>query len=324
MPGMSRRRVVLAAAAIAAVGASAANAQMKPTISVSSLTLPVFNPIVWAIMKARGLDAKNGFDLDIKAYPSIAAFYAAFATGETDALIGGPTNLQKLVEEGVPARIIGSGFTLADLVIFAKDDKIKSLADLKGKQLAADMGGSQYQVLKMYTAAKGIDLSKDITVVNANFAVARAQLEADRVDAALVIEPLASIILRQNPTWKVIFNGAEGWKEITGQAGWEIVAAMRTDAIKRVPDGPKMLLAALKDVAAVLKNETDAADQIAVDSVKLPPGILKAAVASGRLNMVVENAWDPATKKSITDMMERAVKSGIFQKMPDESIIYVP
>jgi ABC-type nitrate/sulfonate/bicarbonate transport system substrate-binding protein len=154
--------------------------------------------------------------------------------------------------------------------------------------------------------------------------VARAQLEADRVDAALVIEPLASIILRQNPTWKVIFNGAEGWKEITGQAGWEIVAAMRTDAIKRVPDGPKMLLAALKDVAAVLKNETDAADQIAVDSVKLPPGILKAAVASGRLNMVVENAWDPATKKSITDMMERAVKSGIFQKMPDESIIYVP
>ena len=186
-------------------------------------------------MKARGLDAKNRFELDIKAYPSISAFYAGFATGETEVLIGGPTILQKLYQEGVPVRIFGTGFTLSDLVIFAKDDKIKSLAELKGKQLAADMGGSQFQVVKIYANAKGIDLGKDITVVNANFAVARAQLEADRVEAALIIEPLASIILKQNPSWKVIFNGAQGWKEITGQDGWEIVPAMRADAIQRTP-----------------------------------------------------------------------------------------
>ena len=71
----------------------------------------------------------------------------------------------------------------------------------------------------------------------------------------------------------MIFNGAEGWKEITGQDGWEIVPAMRTDAIQRIPAGPKLLLAALQDVANVLHKETDAADKIAVDTVKLPPGI---------------------------------------------------
>jgi len=203
---MSRRGFATVAAAFAITAArfigSAAQAQQKPVIKVSSLTLPVFNPLVWNIMKARGLDAKHGFELDIHAYPSISAFYAGFATGETDVLIGGPTVLQKLAQEGVPVRIIGTGFTLADLVIFAKDDKIKSLADLKGKQLAIDMGGSQFQVVKMYATAKGIDLGKDITVVNANFAVARAQLEASRVDAALVIEPLASIIAKQNPDGK--------------------------------------------------------------------------------------------------------------------------
>ena len=180
--------------------------------------MPVFNPLVWNIMKARGFDAKHRFTLDIHAYPSISAFYAGFATGETDVLIGGPTVFQKLYHQGVPARVIGSGFTLGDLVIFAKDPKIKSLADLKGKQVAMDMGGSQYQVVKIYAAAKGIDLGKDITVVNANFAVARAQLEASRVDAALVIEPFASIINKQRPDWHVIFNGAEGWKEITGDS----------------------------------------------------------------------------------------------------------
>src|SRR5712691_3953319 len=258
MFSLSRRGLAALAAvfAIATAGivSPPAQAQQKPIIKVSSLTLPVFNPLVWNIMKAQGFDAKHGFELDIHAYPSIAAFYAGFATGETDVLIGGPTILQKLYQEGVPVRIVGTGFTLADLVIFTKNEKIKSLADLKVKQLAIDMGGSQFQVTKMYTAAKGMDLGKDIIVVNANFAVARAQLEADRVDAALVIEPLASIILKQNPDWKVIFNGAQGWKEITGQDGWEIVPAMRADAIAKYPNAPKMLIAALQDVAQFLKT----------------------------------------------------------------------
>ena len=324
---MSRRGLAaLAAIAFAVTGFAAphAQAQQKPVIKVSSLTLPVFNPLVWNVMKARGFDAKHGFELDIHAYPSIAAFYAGFATGETDALIGGPTIFQKLYQEGVQLRIIGTGFTLADLVIFAKDATIKSLADLKGKQLAIDMGGSQFQVVKIYADAKGIDLGKDITVVNANFGVARAQLEAGRVDAALVIEPLASISAKQHPDWHVIFNGAQGWKEIAGESGWEIVPAMRADAIAKNPAAPKMLLAALQDVAAVFEKETAAADKIANETLKLPPGIFTAAVESKRLQMIVKPAWEPATRKSITDMMERAVKAGFYPKMPDEKIIYAP
>ncbi len=309
-----------AVVAAAGIFPSPAPAQQKPVIKVSSLTLPVFNPLVWNIMKARGFDAKHGFELDIHAYPSIAAFYAAFATGETDALIGGPTVFQKLYNEGVPLRIIGSGFTLGDLVIFAKDDKIKSLADLKGKQLAIDMGGSQYQVVKIYTGAKGIDLGKDITVVNANFGVARAQLEAGRVDAALVIEPLASISAKQHPDWHVIFNGAQGWKELTGEAGWEIVPAMRAELIQKHPDAPKMLIAALRDVADVMHKETAAGDKIAVETTKLPPGILTAAIDSGRLQFIVKPASDPVVHKSIRDMMDRAVKAGFYAKAADEKI----
>jgi NitT/TauT family transport system substrate-binding protein len=330
MSRMSRRglfRAGLAALAIAficAIVAPPARAQQKPVIKVSSLTLPVFNPLVWNIMKAQGFDAKNGFELDIHPYPSISAFYAAFATGETDVLIGGPTIFQKLYQEGVGLRIIGTGFTLADLVIFAKDPAIKTLADLKGKQLAIDMGGSQFQVVKIYANAKGLDLGKDITVVNANFGVARAQLEAERVDAALVIEPLASISAKAHPDWHVVFNGAQGWNELTGEDGWEIVPAMRADAIARVPDGPKMLLAALQDVAKFLTSNTADADRIANETLKLPPGILTAALESKRLSMIVKPAWEPAARKSITGMMERAVKAGFYEKMPDDKIIYAP
>lgn|SRR5664280_942567 len=328
MSRMSRRGlaalVAVFAMAVAGLVTGPVQAQQKPVIKVSSLTLPVFNPLVWNIMKARGIDAKNGFELDIHAYPSISAFYAAFATGETDVLIGGPTIFQKLYQEGVPLRIIGTGFTLADLVIFAKDPAIKTLADLKGKQLAIDMGGSQFQVVKIYANAKGLDIGKDIIAVNANFGVARAQLEAGRVDSALVIEPLASISAKQHADWHVVFNGAQGWKELTGEDGWEIVPAMRSDAIARIPNGPKMLLAALQDVADFISKNTADADKIANETLKLPPGILTAAVESKRLNMIVKPAWEPAVKKSITDMMQRAVKAGFYEKMPDDKIIYAP
>ena len=210
-------------------------------------------------------------------------------------------------------------------MIFAKDDKIKSFADLKGKQLAADMGGSQFQVIKIYANAKGIELGKDITVVNANFAVARAQLEADRVEAALVIEPLASIILKQNPTWKIIFNGAQGWKEITGQDGWEIVPAMRADAIQRVPERPQDAARrpAGRGECHAQRDRRGRQDRRR-DRSSCRPASLKAAVDSKRLNMIVQPAWEPATRKSIVDMMERAVKAGFYQKMPDDKIIYAP
>jgi ABC-type nitrate/sulfonate/bicarbonate transport system substrate-binding protein len=63
----------------------------------------------------------------------------ALATGETDVLVGGPTILQKLYLEGVPVRIIATGLTLSDLVVFVRDPAIKSLAGLKGKQMATDI-----------------------------------------------------------------------------------------------------------------------------------------------------------------------------------------
>ncbi len=52
------------------LAAAPAAAQEKPKIKVGSLTLPVFAPIVLNIMKAKGFDAKNGFELDIVTYPS--------------------------------------------------------------------------------------------------------------------------------------------------------------------------------------------------------------------------------------------------------------
>ena len=85
-----------------------------------------------------------------------------------------------------------------------------------------------------------------------------------------------------------------------------------------------MMIAALRTSPRSCTTRPDEADKIANETLKLPPGILTAAVASKRLHMIVKPAWEPDTRKSITDMMERAVKAGFYQNMPDEKIIYVP
>lgn len=316
-------RVVAAVGLALAFAFAPAAAQERPRIKVGSLTLPVFAPIIVNIMKAKGFDTKNGFDLDIVTYPSIAAYYAGLATGEIDTLIGGPTFFQKLRLEGVPIKIVATGATLSDLLVLTANPEIKSLADLKGKQLAADMGSGQYQILAIYAASRGIDLKKDVTVVNANFAVARAQLAAGRVDAAMVIEPIVTLMLKENPKLVPVFEANKAWKELTGSEGWELVYAMREDSIKRVPAMPKMFLGALQDVSAFLKSNPDEADKIASETVKLPPGVLKAAVASGRWAFDARPAWGDE-RKVIWNMLERAVQAGFHPKLPDESFIFTP
>ncbi len=322
---MSLKRCVGAViAAFLALGGAAA-AQERVKVKVAALTLPVFNPIIVNLMKEKGIDARHGLEMDVKAYPSIAAFYAALATGEVDTtVVGGPTVFQKMRNEGVPLKIVATIVPQSDLVIITANPEIKSLVDLKGRTLAADMGSQQYQTVAIYGRSKGLTVGTDVTVVQASFALARTQLAAGRVDAAMVIEPIATMMLKEKPTYRMIFNGGVAWKELTGEEGWELVVPLREDFIKRHPAAVKQWIAALQDVQGYIRQNVDEADGIVARTVKLPPGIFKEAIASGRWVVDVRPAWQARERKSIWDMFERAVAAKYLEKLPDDAIIYAP
>jgi ABC-type nitrate/sulfonate/bicarbonate transport system substrate-binding protein len=316
--------VMLLALSVAVLGGPAAG-QERVKVRVAALTLPVFNPIIVNLMREKGIDARHGLEMDVKAYPSIAAFYAALATGEVDTtVVGGPTVFQKMRNEGVPLQIVATIVPQSDLVIIAARPEIRSLTDLRGKTLAADMGSQQYQAVAIYGRSKGLTIGTDVTVVQASFALARTQLAAGRVDAAMVIEPIATLMLKENPAYRMIFNGGAAWKELTGEEGWELVVPLREDFIKRHPAAVARWIAALQDVQAYVKQNVDEADAIVARTVKLPPGIFKEAIASGRWVVDVRPAWGARERKSLWDMFERAVAAKYLGKLPDEAIIYAP
>jgi NitT/TauT family transport system substrate-binding protein len=78
-----------------------------------------------------------------------------------------------------------------------------------------------------------------------------------------------------------------------------------------------------QDGAQFIKTNAEAADKIVAASVKLPPGVLKEAVGSGRLVYDIQPAWE-GERAVIWEMFKIAVDIGYLPKLPDEDAIYKP
>ena len=287
-------------------------------LSFPSLTTPMVD-----VVKAQGFDKKNGIDLEPHDYGTIAAYYAAAATGEIDLSPGGPYVLQKMRNEGVPLRAVMTYARLNALGVITGDPAIKSLADLKGKTIAADMASSEYQVMSICGRSQGIVFGKDVTVVQAGPPLARTQLQAKRVEASMTWEPALTLTLRDNPAYRTIATGDQMWKSISKTTGWQLVLVMREEFLKKNPQAVPRLLKMFQEGAAFLKNNTDEADRVVVNSLKMPPGIFKEAISSGRMAYDIQPAWGEEST-ALWDMFKLAVDSGYLPKLPDDQVIWKP
>ncbi|MCK9913312.1 ABC transporter substrate-binding protein [Microbacteriaceae bacterium K1510] len=324
MKGAKRLAISLAVAVMSVgAGISPVSTQNLPTISIGDLALPVTNPVIVQVMKDQRFDIKHGFTLEPKVFNSITAFYSGLATGEVVSLIAGTTMIGKLRLEGAQVKLAATVLQMSHIAIITADPTIKRFEDLKGKQLAADIGAQQYQEVAMYALSKGLTVRKDITVVPANFPLARSLLAAGRVDAAMLIEPAVTELLQSDPKLHSIFNGAEAWREMTGSYGWDLSLAVHENLIKRFPDGTQRLIAAMQDVAAYIGTNTDDVDRIATQKAKFKSGVVKDAVVHHRYEFEVRPAWQ-SERKTLLDMIKMAVDSKFLDKMPDDGIIYTP
>jgi ABC-type nitrate/sulfonate/bicarbonate transport system substrate-binding protein len=324
---MTRRTFVtsaiIAACATALALAPAVESQEPIRVKIARLAFPSLTTLMVDVVKDQGLDRKHGIDLQPQSFGAVSAYYAALATGEVDMLPAGPHVLQKMRLEGVPITATLTYARLNALAVITGDPAVKTITDLKGKSIAADMGSSEYQILALYGRSQGVIFGKDVTVVQAGPPLARTQLQARRVDAAMTWEPSATLTLRDNPQYRTILTGDTAWRQVAKNDGWELILAVREDFLKRSPEAVPRLLRMFQDGARFIKNDADAADRIVAASVKLPPGVLKEAVASGRLVYDIQPAWE-GERAAIWDMFKVAVDVGYLPKLPDEGAIYKP
>ena len=301
----------------------AAFGQQLDKVKIARLAFPAMGSLLLDVLTERGIDKKHGIEVETVSQSAIPVYYATVANGDAELIVGGPHVFQKMILEGVPIKIIATWAPLDVLAVITADPTIKSIADLKGKSIAAAVGSSEYQVTAIYGRKLGLTFGTDVTVVSAAPPLARAQLEATRVDAAMLWEPTTTLALRENPQFRVIMSGDTAWKAIANVRGWDLVVAARDDFLKRNARLVPRLIAMLQEAQKYMKENIDDADAIVSNSLKLPGGVFKAGVQSGRLQFDVLPAAG-AERDVIWGMFKVAVDTGYLPKLPGEDSIYQP
>jgi NitT/TauT family transport system substrate-binding protein len=319
------RHAVFTLIAAILVAQAPANAQDLVKIRVGNLAFPSHAGLIIGVLKEKGFDKKHGVDMEVKPYGAISAYYGAAAAGETDALGGGLLVFQKMRQEGVPIKIVSSMVDMTSVSVITKDPAIRSITDLKGKTIAADMGSAEYSVLSLYGKNKGLAFGKDVTVVQAGPPLVRTQLAAERVDAGMTWEPTATLTMRDNAAYRIIFNGKQAWKELTGKDGWLLALAAHESWITKNPTGLPKVIAAFEEASRFMVSNADEADVILQKVLKLPPGAFKDMISAPRVVFRVESTRHAATRDTIWEVIKVAIADGYFKEpVKDQSIIHTP
>lgn len=315
--------VVLASVLLTSGGASA----QEPTkISVARLTLPGAITAILDVLIDRGIDKRHGIELEAKNYSTISAFYGATSTGEVDMSVAGPWVLQRLRNQGAKVKGVFTFVSISSLGVVTGDPGINKIQDLKGKSLAADMGSSEYLLLAMYARSQGVELGKDVTVTQAGPPIAKAMLEAGRVDAAMSWETNTTLLLKGNPKFRRVIGGETAWASLAGtdkKHGWQLILTMHEDALKKHPNAIPKLQAMWQEAAKFLLTNTEEAEAIDFRTIKLPPGVLSEALKSNRLVYNILPVWGPE-RDGIWESFKLGVKYGYIKEMPDQNILYTP
>jgi NitT/TauT family transport system substrate-binding protein len=182
---MLSRRAMLAGGLLGGLGLRAARADV-PTIRLGSLP---FGTSTWeaAVIKARGLDTDNGFQLDAVKLAGNDAARISFIGGQVDTIIGDLLWAARLGNDGQAVRFIPYSTSEGGVMVPA-GSAVKSLKDLAGKRLGVAGGPLDKNWLLLRAQAKdaaGIDLEREAEIAYGAPPLITLKLEQGALDAAL-------------------------------------------------------------------------------------------------------------------------------------------
>ena len=179
------------------VGCSSTNKEAELTdLTITHVTSPLNVPSI--IQKANNVFADefkaNGKDVAIN-YAEItsgADQTQALASGDVDVLYAvGGTSVISAAANGADIKILNMYSRSPEaFCMYSADDSIKSAQDLKGKTIAGPTGTNLHQLLVAYLEEAGMTID-DVNFVNMKIPDAKAALDGNSIDVALLAGPTA-------------------------------------------------------------------------------------------------------------------------------------
>lgn len=227
--------------------------------------------------KAQGLD-----DVKIVNFTLDTDMNAAFASGELQAGVLATHTAMNFVKAGIAVKIVllMDISTTADAII--SDGSVKSIADLRGKEVAFEEGSTSDILLNFALARNGMSIA-DIKKVPMPAADAGAALIAGRIPVAVTYEPYLSLARAQNPKVQMIYSANASPGLISD------VLAVSADFADKKPGQVAALIRAWDAALADYKADTTAGRALIATAVGAKPEELSASFDGLKYYSVAEN-----------------------------------
>jgi NitT/TauT family transport system substrate-binding protein len=252
-----QRRQLIQAAAAASLGAAGINAfaQAHTKVKVGYLHTPAVDGHIF-IGQQMGAFAKHGLDLELIQFTTGLELFQAMIGGSLDVLATGA------VVSNFPARGQGKVFLMnnieyATAQLWVRDD-IKTLADLKGKQISTTTGTTAHVFLDRALRSGKLDPAKDVSIVNQRMTEAVTSFVSGAVPAVALWVPFDSVIKQKMPNARKLVDASAFFPEAAIMGGW----AARNDYYDKNRATIGKLVAAWSEANAQITGKPDAAAEM--------------------------------------------------------------
>lgn len=252
---IQRRQLIKAAGWAAMAGSMPAFAQARTKLKVGFLHTPAVDGHIH-VGQQMGSFAKQGLDLELIQFTTGLELFQAMIGGSLDVLSTGA------VVSNFPARGQGKVFLMnnieyATAQLWVRDD-IKTLADLKGKQISTTTGTTAHVFLDRALRSANLDPAKDVKLVNQRMTEAVTSFISGAVPAVALWVPFDSVIRQKMPGARRLVDASAFFPQAAIMGGW----AARNDFYDKNRPVIAKLVTAWAEANAEITGKPDAAAEV--------------------------------------------------------------
>ncbi|MCM2532226.1 aliphatic sulfonate ABC transporter substrate-binding protein [Neobacillus pocheonensis] len=297
--------------ALAACGkdtaSSTSDGKSSEPLKVTLPTWTGYGPLFLA--KEKGFFKKNGVNVDLSIVEGLAERKQALASGKIDGMATALDVQVTLAASNIPVEVVWllDDSHGGDGILVKKG--INSVKDLKGKQVAFEVGSTSH-MLALQALKQGGLTEKDVKVVQMSAGDAGAAFAAGKVDAAVTWEPWLTKGAQANG--KILLTT----KDLPGIIVDTI--SFKEDVIKNRPKDVQAFVKAMGEAMTYWKEHPKEADQIMAKGLKIDLKEFEGTITGLKFFAKEDNAklfGTESNKGSIYQSAENAIKFYKDQKL---------
>lgn len=270
--------VLIAVSALAGCGAKNETASGGASDSSQPIKLalsPWPGWFVWYLVKEKGFFEKNGVNVDLVWFPVYSDSLSALATGKVDANSQTLSDTIAPVSKGIKLKavLVNDNSNGGDGIVARPD--IGSLADLKGKQIATELGTVDHLLLLTALQKAGLKES-DVNFTNMTVNDAGPAFITGNLDAAALWEPFLTKAVNDGKG-KLLFSSADTPGLIPD------LLVFKEEVTKKRPDDVKKIIKAWYDALDYWKAHPDESLEIMAKAAETPVDEYKKSVDSVKI-----------------------------------------